>query len=69
MTRRDRLNRVARRQLDDIAKGTRTKALADRVDIVRTAHGLGKDLGVDLSDVDTLLAMAEFLDPGTVEEE
>lgn len=62
MSRRDQLNLVARRQVENIGKASGDAYVADRGDILRGAQALIKELEAgDAEDIYDVLAVARFL--------
>lgn len=61
MSRRDELNKIARRQIENIGRTT-SGYVADRQDILRAAQALIKELEAgDAEDIYDVLAVAAFL--------
>jgi hypothetical protein len=62
LSRRDRLNVIARRQLESLGRASGDRYVADRQDILRGAQALIKELEAgDAEDVYDILAVAAFL--------
>ena len=61
MSRRDRLNLVARRQLESLGRASGDRYVADRADIFRSSKALLEELDFEDLDVHDVLAVAEFL--------
>lgn len=62
MSRRDRLNLLARRQLESLGRASGDRYVADRQDIIRSAQSLIKEIEAgDPEDIYDILAVASFL--------
>lgn len=62
LSRRDQLNKIARRQIEDIGRASGDRYVADRQDILRGAQALIKELEAgDAEDIYDVLAVAVFL--------
>ena len=62
MSRREELNKIARRQVENIGRASGDRYVADRQDILRGAQALIKELEAgDPEDIYDVLAVATFL--------
>lgn len=62
MSRRDELNKIARRQIESIGQASGARYVADRQEILRGAQALIKELEAgDPEDIYDVLAVATFL--------
>lgn len=62
MSRREELNKIARRQIETIGRASGDRYVADRQDILRAAQALIKELEAgDAEDIYDVLAVASFL--------
>lgn len=70
MSRRDQLNAIARRQVDSVGSASGMRYVAERMDIIKAAKGLLKELELDEDgeyDIMDILSVAEFLAGDRVE--
>ena len=66
MSKRDRLSKVARRQIEQVGQASGHAFVAERADVYRAAHALLEDLGFE-PDVHETLSVAEFLAGDTID--
>jgi hypothetical protein len=68
LPRAERLNLIARRQLEDIGKASGDRFVSERADIIRAAKALLDDLDLDEeTDIFAVMEVASFLAGDNVE--